>query len=223
MIHIDGSQGEGGGQILRSALALSLVTGEPFCIDKIRAGRAKPGLLRQHLTAVQAAVEIGRATAAGAAIGSSRLEFKPGQAQPGDYRFAIGSAGSATLVLQTVLPVLLTLSSPSTLTLRRRHTQSLRAALRFHRARVSAPARTLGTKCHGQARKTWFLPGGWRPLYRANRTLTNLDAPRSGRTRRGGVASCSRLGRESTPLNCRARTLRSWPQTRLAARMSARA
>lgn len=117
MILIDGSQGEGGGQILRSALALSLVTGTPFRIDNIRAGRAKPGLLRQHLTAVQAATTIGCAETLGAVMGSSRLDFKPGKVQTGSYAFAVGTAGSATLVLQTVLPALLTLSAPSTLTL----------------------------------------------------------------------------------------------------------
>ncbi len=117
MILIEGSQGEGGGQILRSALALSLVTGTPFRIDNIRAKRAKPGLLRQHLTAVQAATEIGRAETLGASIGSSRLDFKPGKVQAGEYKFAVGTAGSATLVLQTVLPALFTLSAPSTLTL----------------------------------------------------------------------------------------------------------
>jgi RNA 3'-terminal phosphate cyclase (ATP) len=117
MILIDGSQGEGGGQILRSALALSLVTGTPFRIDNIRAGRSKPGLLRQHLTAIHAATAIGGAETLGAVIGSSRLDFKPGKVQAGNYAFAVGTAGSATLVLQTVLPALLTLAAPSTIAL----------------------------------------------------------------------------------------------------------
>jgi RNA 3'-terminal phosphate cyclase (ATP) len=112
---IDGSQGEGGGQILRTALALSLVTGTPFRLEKIRAGRPKPGLLRQHLTAVTAAIEIGSATADGAALGSQELAFRPGPVRPGVYRFAVGTAGSAGLVLQTVLPPLLTATGPSTL------------------------------------------------------------------------------------------------------------
>ncbi len=107
MITIDGSFGEGGGQILRTSLALSLVTGQPFRIEKVRAGRKNPGLLRQHLTAVNAAAEIGQAEVAGAAIGSTQLSFAPGRVAHGDYHFAIGTAGSATLVLQTVLPALL--------------------------------------------------------------------------------------------------------------------
>jgi len=111
---IDGAQGEGGGQILRTALALSLVTGAPFRLEKIRAGRPKPGLLRQHLTAVTAAAEIGGAAVDGAALGSRELAFRPGSVRPGAYRFAVGTAGSAALVLQTVLPPLLTATGPST-------------------------------------------------------------------------------------------------------------
>lgn len=114
---IDGSAGEGGGQILRTALALSLVTGEAFRIRNIRAGRRKPGLLRQHLTAVRAAIDVGQAAADGAELGSTELVFRPTRIKPGAHRFAVGTAGSATLVLQTVLPALLTASEPSTLVL----------------------------------------------------------------------------------------------------------
>jgi RNA 3'-terminal phosphate cyclase (ATP) len=117
MITIDGSFGEGGGQILRTSLALSLVTGKPFRIENIRAGRKNPGLLRQHLTAVNAATEISRAEVTGAAIGSRELTFAPGSVKSGDYAFAVGTAGSTTLVLQTVLPALMMASAPSTLIL----------------------------------------------------------------------------------------------------------
>lgn len=113
MVTIDGSQGEGGGQILRSALALSLVTGKALRIDNVRARRKKPGLLRQHLTAVQAATQIGRAKVHGATLGSARLDFVPTTIRPGDYHFDVGTAGSTTLVLQTVLPALLTAAQPS--------------------------------------------------------------------------------------------------------------
>ena len=116
-IQIDGSQGEGGGQILRSSLALSMVTGKSLTIDRVRAGREKPGLMRQHLTAVCAAKEICGAVVSGDAIGSSSLTFHPGPVVPGDYHFAVGTAGSATLVLQTVLPPLLIADGPSRLIL----------------------------------------------------------------------------------------------------------
>ncbi len=110
---IDGSSGEGGGQILRSSLALSLVTGKPFRIERIRSKRSRPGLLRQHLTAVRAATEIGLATVTGDSLGSTELSFAPTTIEPGDYHFSIGTAGSTTLVLQTILPPLLRAGKPS--------------------------------------------------------------------------------------------------------------
>jgi RNA 3'-terminal phosphate cyclase (ATP) len=118
MIIIDGSMGEGGGQVLRTSLGLSLVTGKPFRIENIRAGRRKPGLMRQHLTAMRAATEISAAKVSGDAIGSRELEFEPGEVRPGQYEFAVGTAGSATLVLQTVLPALMVAQGPSQLTLK---------------------------------------------------------------------------------------------------------
>lgn len=117
MITIDGSEGEGGGQILRSSLTLSLLTGEPFRIEKIRARRSRPGLLRQHLAAVEAARAISEAKVDGAALGSSSLVFRPGRVRPGEYTFAVGTAGSATLVFQTILLPLLLAGAPSDLTL----------------------------------------------------------------------------------------------------------
>jgi RNA 3'-terminal phosphate cyclase (ATP) len=116
-ITIDGSAGEGGGQILRSALALSLVTGRPFRIERIRAGRPRTGLLRQHLTAVQAAARVGAARVTGAEIGSLELTFEPSGLAGGEYQIAVGTAGSATLVLQTLLPALLRAKDPSRLTI----------------------------------------------------------------------------------------------------------
>lgn len=117
MLEIDGSLGEGGGQIVRSSLALSLVTGKPFTIKNVRANRSKPGLMRQHLTAVKAAAKVGNAKVQGATIGAGEFTFKPGKVTGGGYDFRIGTAGSTTLVLQTVLPALLTADRPSELTL----------------------------------------------------------------------------------------------------------
>lgn len=117
MIRIDGSFGEGGGQILRTSLSLSLATGKPVRIENIRAGRERPGLLRQHLTAVLAAAEVGGAEVEGATLGSSAVTFSPGKVRAGDYRFAVGTAGSGTLVFQTILPALLTAGAPSHITI----------------------------------------------------------------------------------------------------------
>ena len=116
MITIDGSMGEGGGQVLRSSLALSLLRSTPLRISRIRAGRARPGLMRQHLMAVHAAATISGADVTGAELGSTELEFHPRALRGGDYRFAIGGAGSTTLVFQTILlPLLLGCTTPSTL------------------------------------------------------------------------------------------------------------
>jgi RNA 3'-terminal phosphate cyclase (ATP) len=114
MIEIDGSEGEGGGQMLRSALSLSMCTDQAFRLRSIRAKREKPGLMRQHLTAVLAAAAVCDAKVTGAEVGSGEITFRPGRVKPGDYSFAIGTAGSTTLVLQTVLPALLTASAAST-------------------------------------------------------------------------------------------------------------
>jgi RNA 3'-terminal phosphate cyclase (ATP) len=115
MITIDGSHGEGGGQIIRTSLALSLITGKPFRIYNVRARREKPGLQRQHLTAVRAAATIGGAQVEGAEVGATAFTFHPGEVTPGDYSFPIGTAGSTMLVLQTILPPLMIASAPSTL------------------------------------------------------------------------------------------------------------
>jgi RNA 3'-terminal phosphate cyclase (ATP) len=117
MLTIDGSLGEGGGQILRSALALSVCLQRPFRIVNIRARRPNPGLRPQHLAAVRAAAETSSAHVEGASIGAKMLTFEPGDINAGEHRFAIGTAGSAMLVLQTVLPALLTASAASDLRL----------------------------------------------------------------------------------------------------------
>ena len=105
MIHIDGSIG--GGQILRSSLCLSIVTGQPFLITKIRASRPKDGLMAQHLTCVRAAQRVGGAFVQGDSKRSTQLQFEPAGLFAGHYRFDVGTAGSAALVLQTVLPALM--------------------------------------------------------------------------------------------------------------------
>lgn len=117
MITLDGSAGEGGGQILRTALALSAVTNTPVRVEQIRAGRARPGLMRQHLRAVESAAAVCGADVVGAELASTTLEFRPGPIEHGGWKIDIGSAGSTTLVLQTLVPILLHAAAPSSLVL----------------------------------------------------------------------------------------------------------
>ena len=113
MIQLDGK--DGGGQILRSALSLSMITGKPFHLKNIRGKRPKPGLKRQHLTCVLAAAEVSGAAVDGAEMNSTELIFNPDKIQSGDYHFKIGTAGSSTLLAQTLLPALWTADKASTL------------------------------------------------------------------------------------------------------------
>lgn len=101
-IKIDGSFGEGGGQILRSSLTMSLITGKPFIINNIRAKRKNPGLAPQHLAAINAAKEISGSVVEGAERNSQTLEFIPGEVKAGDYSFQVNTAGAMPLVFQTV-------------------------------------------------------------------------------------------------------------------------
>ncbi len=118
LITLDGSSGEGGGQILRSALTLSLLTGRPFRIVKIRANREQPGLRPQHLNAVMAAAKVGQAEVVGASVGSRDLTFRPKELVLDDLSIDIGTAGSTALVLHTLyLPLALRAGKPVRLTL----------------------------------------------------------------------------------------------------------
>jgi RNA 3'-phosphate cyclase len=121
MLHLDGSYGEGGGQILRTALSLAVLTGVPVRIERIRTGRAKPGLRPQHLTAVKAMARVSQAEVTGAHLGSQALTFKPGPLRGGHYRFDVaettGSAGAVSLIAQALLPPLLKAESPATVIL----------------------------------------------------------------------------------------------------------
>jgi RNA 3'-terminal phosphate cyclase (ATP) len=117
VVLVDGSFGEGGGQVLRTALTLSVTTGKPLHITNIRANRSKPGLRPQHLKAVDAARTISKAEVAGATLGANELYFKPGSLHSGRYNFNIGTAGSTSLVLQTIFYPLSLLDAASTVTI----------------------------------------------------------------------------------------------------------
>ena len=175
MIAIDGSEGEGGGQILRTSLALSLVTGQPFRMERIRAKRQKPGLLRQHLTAVEAAKTVGCAEVSGAALNSQVLEFRPGTVTPGNYRFAVGTAGSATLVLQTVLPALLTAPGPSTLTLEGGTHNPMAPPFDFLAACFNPLIHRMGPTVELELKRPGFFPAGGGCFHARIQPVTKLS------------------------------------------------
>ncbi len=160
MIEIDGSAGEGGGQILRTSLALSMCTGQPFVLTRIRAGRAKPGLMRQHLTCVNAAAVVCSASTHGAELNSQTLAFTPGPVRAGDYAFNVGTAGSCTLVLQTVWPALMMADAPSRLKLGGGTHNPMAPPFHFL-ARSYAPLlRRLGANADLVLRRMGFYPAG---------------------------------------------------------------
>jgi RNA 3'-terminal phosphate cyclase (ATP) len=191
MFTIDGSRGEGGGQILRSALSLALVTGTPVRIHGIRAGRARPGLMRQHLTAVRAAAEVGRAEVSGAEIGSREVVFRPRAVEPGAYRFNVGSAGSTTLVLQTVLPALATASGPSELTLEGGTHNPMAPPFDFLERAFLPLLGRMGPRVTAHLEASGFYPagGGRLRVSVAPAPLTRLELPERGELRSRAVVA----------------------------------
>lgn len=160
LIEIDASQGEGGGQILRTSLALSLCTGRPVQLAHIRARRPKPGLMRQHLACVQAAVAVGGARASGAEPGSQQLLFEPGPPRAGDYRFGVGSAGSCMLVLQTIWPALLQLDAPSRIELSGGTHNPMAPPVDFIERAYAPLVRRLGADLELALHRHGFYPAG---------------------------------------------------------------
>ena len=159
-VTINGSHGEGGGQVLRSSLALSLATGRPLVIKNIRAARKKPGLQRQHLTAVLAAAAVGDAEVEGAVLGSRNVTFRPNQVQSGEYGFRVGTAGSATLVLQTVLPALALAEGESNVVLEGGTHNPLAPPVDFLEKAYLPLVNRLGPRVEFQLVRPGFYPAG---------------------------------------------------------------
>ena len=158
MIQLSGQNG--GGQILRSSLTLSMITGQPFRLTKIRGARRKPGLARQHLTCVKAAAEISNGSVDGAEIGSTEIVFNPGTVKGGNYHFAIGTAGSTTLLAQTLLPALWQADNASTLTLEGGTHNPMAPPLDFL-TRVFFPIlKKMGIGIETELRRYGFVPAG---------------------------------------------------------------
>lgn len=184
MIVLDGSQGEGGGQILRSALALSMATGKPFRIHRIRAGRKKPGLMRQHLTCVKAAARVCSAQVTGAEIGSPALEFRPGPMLPGRYEFSVGSAGSSTLVFQTLLPAVLITGRPFEFALEGGTHNPAAPPLDFLERVYLSALKGIGPEAAIAVARRGFFPAGggkWSVAIRPPAALKPLHLPERGR------------------------------------------
>jgi RNA 3'-terminal phosphate cyclase (ATP) len=160
MIELDGAVGEGGGQILRTSLTLSMITGQPFRIVNIRANRSKPGLMRQHLMAVQSAAHISGAKVSHAEVGSTALTFVPGPVKAGDYDFAIGTAGSCNLVLQTLIPALLFADGPSTLRVSGGTHNPMAPPAQFLQRSYARALRSMGADVDIELVRSGFYPAG---------------------------------------------------------------
>lgn len=159
-IELDGSAGEGGGQILRTALSLSAVSGRAFRIRNIRAGREKPGLKRQHLAAVRAVADICGARTEGAELGSMELFFAPGKPRGGSYRFDVGSAGSTVLVAQTVLPVLLRADAPAEVVVTGGTHVPFAPTGEFFSESFLPQVRAMGARVEAECKAVGFYPAG---------------------------------------------------------------
>lgn len=160
MIVIDGSAGEGGGQVLRSALALSILTRTAFRMERIRAGREKPGLRPQHLTAVEASRSVSNADVTGAEIGSRELTFRPRTVQGGEHRFSVGTSGSAMLVLETLLPALLRARERSRVTIEGGTHNPMAPPYEFFAESFLPVVRRMGAKVDLALERPGFHPAG---------------------------------------------------------------
>ncbi|MBK1833577.1 RNA 3'-terminal phosphate cyclase [Roseibacillus ishigakijimensis] len=213
ILTLDGQKG--GGQILRSALSLALITGQPFRLVNIRGQRTRPGLMRQHLTCVRAVCAISDGTADGAELGSGELVFRAGEVRPGAYEFAIGTAGSTTLLLQTLLPALWLAGGPSTLTLRGGTHNPLAPPVDFIE-RVYLPAlQKMGARATLQLRETGFAPSGGgvlestiEPLDGGFQPLTLTDR---GALQEQALRVISRQIKDSVGERLMASVARQWP------------
>ncbi|WP_442678241.1 RNA 3'-terminal phosphate cyclase [Sphingomonas sp. ASY06-1R] len=222
MIMIDGAEGEGGGQVVRNACALSLVTGQPFRIANIRGRREKPGLMRQHVTAIEAACAIGGAACEGLTVGSSELVFRPGRVTAGTYSFAVGTAGSTGLVLQTVLMPLILADGPSRLVLEGGTHNMLAPPFEFITKSFLPVLNRMGPSVTARLVRHGFYPrgGGRIEVDIVPAPLTPIDCiDRGSSLRQSATALFASLpvAVAEREINT-ARTLLGWPETAFAVR-----
>ncbi|HEY6038580.1 MAG TPA: RNA 3'-terminal phosphate cyclase [Kofleriaceae bacterium] len=198
LIEIDGTRGEGGGQLLRGALALAVATGRGFRIREIRKARSRPGLMRQHLTAVQAAAAICGARVEGAEIGATTLVFEPGAVRAGTYAFAIGTAGSCVLVLQAIVPALARLAAPSRISVTGGTHNPLAPTFEFLRDTLAPQLAAIGWSVEYTLVRHGFYPAGGgelvaviSPARAATRLVLVERGARLGQSARAAVAHIS--------------------------------
>jgi RNA 3'-phosphate cyclase len=160
VVEIDGSLGEGGGQVLRTSLALSLITGRPVRLFNIRAGRKKPGLAAQHLQAVEASCAVCRGRVEGAALGSTEIALAPGDVVPGEYAFEIGTAGATSLVLHTLYLPLALAGGPSELAIRGGTHVAWSPSFHYLRDQWRPALALMGLDVELEIRKAGYYPKG---------------------------------------------------------------
>jgi RNA 3'-phosphate cyclase len=180
---IDGSRGEGGGQILRTGLAFSAITGKSLTITNIRANRPKPGLANQHLAGLKAIADICDAEVEGAEIGNTSVSFAPGDINHGEYEFAVGTAGAVTLVLQTLLPALASVHGESRITISGGTDVKWSPPVDYYRLVLFPLLRRFGLECSLEVRRRGYYPkGGGLAESRivSPRTLKAIDIDREG-------------------------------------------
>ncbi|HPD14616.1 MAG TPA: RNA 3'-terminal phosphate cyclase [Planctomycetota bacterium] len=199
LVRIDGSEGESGGQMLRTALALSMVTGRPFEIVNIRARRQKPGLRPQHLACVKAAAKISSAAAEGAALGSRALRFEPGAVRPGTYDFVIKSAGSTSLVLHTLYLPLALAGARSVLTISGGTHVPFSPSFHFLLHQWAVLMRRLGLDVELTMARAGYYPEGGGAIrakvFPAGRVRPLVLGPRGALERLEGISLASGLAR----------------------------
>jgi RNA 3'-terminal phosphate cyclase (ATP) len=204
MLEIDGAQGEGGGQVLRTALTLSALTGQAVCIFNVRAGRRNPGLAPQHLAGVLAAASICRGEVDGAELGSQEVTFRPqARPTPGAYTFDVqqvaerGSAGAVTLILQAVLLPLALADGESHLTLHGGTHVNWSPPVDYVRDVLLPTLARMGVEAEIElVRWGWYPKGGGevRVVIRGGAKLRGVDLSERGMLRRvRGVAAASNL------------------------------
>ncbi len=200
MLVIDGGSGEGGGQILRTCLALSLLTGKEFTITNIRQGRQKPGLRAQHLNAVNLAGKIGFARVEGGKFGSTSLIFAPDGIHAGRYSSNIGTAGSTALVLQTILFPLSFASKPSKIRLTGGTHVPYAPTFEFMELHWKTYLEQVGLKLSLKLEQAGFFPRGGGQIQmeiNPSKQISSLTIPERGDIKQiSGISAVANLDRK---------------------------